>query len=341
MLTKVLPMIRRTADRRHSVMAGLFVVLSANCAPAVHIETRLAATPGDSVSAQLAVGHERTLHGRVIQRQTISVLPFQVVSADSAFAAMGYGFAELLLADLSVSHQLSVLERAHLEDIQAEVALSVAHKTDAVTAVHAGRLLAARQLVVGSLVVPPNNALTFSTAIADVITGELGESLAGLSSMDKLFAAERQLALRLFTELAVKLTRPELAKLDALQPPNLPAFLAFSKGARAEARGEMAEAAINYQAATTLDPKFTLAQEHVQNLTKRSASSEIKGRPSRSTESASAESKGGTDASGSKTEEKEAATPSSKETTNQSPKAKSVPVPTAAKPIRTKPPMIQ
>ena len=334
-------MIRRAVARQCSTVAALSVVLGAGCAPAVQIETRLGASPVDSVSAQLAVGHERTLHGRAVQRHTISVLPFQVISADSAYTAMGYGFAELLLADLSVSHQLSVLERAHLEDIRAEVALSVAHKTDAATAVHNGRLLAARQLVVGSLAVPPNNALTFSTAIADVPTGSIGESLAGLSSMDKLFAAERQLALRLFTELGVKLTKPELAKLDALQPPNMQAFLAFSKGARAEARGELAEAAVNYHAATTLDPKFSLAHEHIQNLSKRSASSEINAHSTRSTEGANTESKSSADATASKSEEKEAATATSKETSTLAPKAKSVPAPTAAKPVKTKPAMLQ
>ena len=340
MLTSFQLMIQHAATRRHSLLAMLCVVMSASCAPAVQIETRLAASPVDSVSAQLAVGHERTLHGRVVQRHTISVLPFQVISADSAYAAMGYGFAELLLADLSVSHQLSVLERAHLEDIRTEVALSVSHQTDAATAVHAGRLLAARQLVVGSLAVPPNNSLTFSTAIADVPTGSIGESLAGLSSMDKLFAAERQLALRLFTELGIKLTKPELAKLDALQPPNLQAFLAFSKGARAEARGELADAAVHYHTATTLDPKFTLAHEHIQNLSKRSASSEINGRPTRSTDAASAESKSTADAAASKSEAKDAATTSSKESSTPAPKAKTVPVPTVAKPVKTKPPTL-
>ena len=312
MLTNFRLMIHHAAARRHSLLPMLFVVLSASCAPAVQIETRLAASPVDSVSAQLAVGHERTLHGRIVQRHTISVLPFQVISADSAYAAMGYGFAELLLADLSVSHQLSVLERAHLEDIRAEVALSVSHQTEAATAVHAGRLLAARQLVVGSLTVPPNNGLTFSSAIADVPTGTIGESLAGQSSMDKLFTSERQLALRLFTELGVKLTKPELAKLDALKPPNLQAFLAFSKGARAEARGDLAEAAVHYQTATTLDPRFTLAHEHIQNLSKRSPNAV-----------------------------KEAATASSKETSASIPKVRSVPAPTAAKPVKTKPPTLQ
>ena len=329
-------MIHRAVARRQSLIAALLAGLCANCAPAVQIETRLAASPVDSVSAQLAVGHERTLHGRVVQRHTISVLPFQVISADSAYAAMGYGFAELLLADLSVSHQLSVLERAHIEDIRAEVALSVAHKTDAATAVHAGRLLAARQLVVGSLVIPPNNALTFSTAIADVPSGAIGESLAGLSSVDKMFIAERQLALRLFTELGIKLTKPELATLDALQLPNLQAFLAFSKGVRAEARGQLVEASVNYQTATTLDPKFTLAHEHIQNLTKRAASaasSEINERPARATEAISAESK----AEVSKSEEKETADVSSKETKTSASKTKSASAPKQAKSVKTKP----
>ena len=336
MHTSFQPMIHRAVARRQSLIAALLAGLCANCAPAVQIETRLAASPVDSVSAQLAVGHERTLHGRVVQRHTISVLPFQVISADSAYAAMGYGFAELLLADLSVSHQLSVLERAHIEDIRAEVALSVAHKTDAATAVHAGRLLAARQLVVGSLVIPPNNALTFSTAIADVPSGAIGESLAGLSSVDKMFIAERQLALRLFTELGIKLTKPELATLDALQLPNLQAFLAFSKGVRAEARGQLVEASVNYQTATTLDPKFTLAHEHIQNLTKRAASaasSEINERPARATEAISAESK----AEVSKSEEKETADVSSKETKTSASKTKSASAPKQAKSVKTKP----
>lgn len=269
-LSLMRPTPRPTLRRPRSLASGLLAVVAAACHP-VHIETLARPSSADSSSARLAVRDERSLAGRPVVRHTISVVPFQVSTVDTAYAPLGYGFAELLLSDLAVSHQLDVLERMHLEDAQHEIALSAARRTDATTAVRGGRLVAAQQLVVGSLVVPEGNGLTFSSSVADVGSGAVRRSLAGDGEMDHVFKAERELALRLFTELGVKLNKAEQATLDAQSPPNMKAFLAFSRGVQAEAHGQLEVAAASYREAVTLDPTFRLAFEHQQHVLGRQA----------------------------------------------------------------------
>ena len=63
-----------------------------------------------------------------------------------------------------------------------------------------------------------------------------------------------------FDGFGVKLTPDELRSLNERVAPNLNAFLAFSRGTRAEVFGNDAEAVAAFQEAASLDKQFTLAQ---------------------------------------------------------------------------------
>ena len=243
------------------------------CASAAHIEKQSTLPPQPAASTQSAIADELALAGRSVNQRTISVLPFGVTTPDTSYAALGYGFAELLLTDLAVSKQLTVLDRMHVEDIRGELALAAADEVDPATAVRAGKLLAANELVLGSLAVPNAADLSFETRVADVETSQLRTALSGHSSLDKLFVSERELVMVLFKELGVTLNKAELLALDERPSPNPQAFVAFSKGVKDEAQGNLRAAAANYDASTAIDPKFTPATVRKQAVVLRAAQS--------------------------------------------------------------------
>ena len=246
-------------------------LLAAACASAAHIERRNTASAPEAAAAQAAVATERALDANVTARRTISVLPFKVEALDTTYAPLGYGFAELLLSDLAVSHQLAVVERMRLDAAREEIAMSVAGQTDPATALRVGRLLAAQRLVVGSLTVPADTALQFTSGVANVETSELQTLLAGRTTMGKIFAAERELVFRLFTDLGVTLSTAELALLNARPAPEPRAFIVFSRGVQAEAKGDLVGAAMNFEMSAQLDGKFELASQSRERIIQRAA----------------------------------------------------------------------
>ena len=246
-------------------------LLAAACASAAHIERRNTASAPEAAAAQAAVATERALDANVTARRTISVLPFKVEALDTIYAPLGYGFAELLLSDLAVSHQLAVVERMRLDAAREEIAMSVAGQTDPATALRVGRLLAAQRLVVGSLTVPADTALQFTSGVANVETSELQTLLAGRTTMGKIFAAERELVFRLFTDLGVTLSTAELALLNARPAPEPRAFIVFSRGVQAEAKGDLVGAAMNFEMSAQLDGKFELASQSRERIIQRAA----------------------------------------------------------------------
>ena len=230
----------------------------------MHIDSRATAGQSARAAADSASSTERDLEGRQLARRTVSVLPFSVTTADPDFASLGHGLAELLAADLAVSHRLAVVERARLDDAKREMALSATGVVDPVTAVRMGRLVAAKTLVMGSVRVPADSSLSFQADVADVATGGISFALDGHTTVSRLFEAERSLLMKLFTSLGVVLTKDERATLDAALPPNPQAFIAFSKGVEAESRGDLPAAAAHYEAAAAIDPHFQAAVQHRQ-----------------------------------------------------------------------------
>jgi hypothetical protein len=81
-----------------------------------------------------------------------------------------------------------------------------------------------------------------------------------------VFAAEKDLAFRLFDALNVTLTPAERRLVEQQPTRSLAAFLAYGRGARAEANRDFAGASANYAQAVRIDPGFTAAGQRLSAL---------------------------------------------------------------------------
>ena len=210
----------------------------------------------DSTSRAISAS-ERALGGRALARKTIAVLPFSVSSEDTTLAALGYGIAEFLSDDLAQSHRLTMIERFRLPDLQRETDLG--DNADEATRVRIGRLVAAQQMIYGAIDVPVTGAVSVDARAVDVETSDIGMHASATSPLDAIFRAERDVAMQTFSAFGITLTADEKRALYERVAPQFRAFVAFSRGVRAEQQGNDDAAMASYQEAATLDRGFALA----------------------------------------------------------------------------------
>ena len=85
-------------------------------------------------------------------QNTISVLYFENTTADPEYQWLSKGLADMLISDLSGLPGIQIIERASLEKLLEEQALSLTGLTDEGSAVEVGKLLQANQLIYGAAV---------------------------------------------------------------------------------------------------------------------------------------------------------------------------------------------
>lgn len=213
-----------------------------------------------TAAAREALRREATLDVSTIPERAIAVPPLDVIAADTALAALGYGLADMLMTDLAHSRQVIVVERSRLDAMLRELSLVQAGRVDSAQAPRVGRLLGARRLVVGSVSARGNGEFGIETRLANTVDGTLAGAMSARAPLAAIFDAEKALAYRLFEQMGVTLTPEERAAIEQRPTANVAAFLAYSRGVRDEAFGQYASATANYQAAVAADPAFGAAR---------------------------------------------------------------------------------
>jgi TolB-like protein len=257
-----------TADRIRRGIAGpslLAIVAATACVPQATVSYATRAAAADTLARQ-AINNERALKVADIPQNTVSVAPLAVLSADTSYASLGFGMASLLVSDLSKSASLTLVERLRIESVLRELQLAQSGRVDTLTAPRVGKLVGARRIVVGSIDLRTRNSVRVQSYVANTVTGKVGSSLDGSAPLTQIFDAEKSLAFRLFDVMGVTLTPVERRAVEQHATGSLVAFLAFSKGARAESFGDFPAAAASYAQAVQLDPNFTLASQRLSVL---------------------------------------------------------------------------
>ena len=254
---------RRTVSGARAVAAALLCCLGACVPPSTTYRSRAAAA--DS-AARVAIAQERSLNPASIPINTVSVAPLTVISPDTSYASLGHGMAALLAVDLARSARVTVVERLKVDAVLRELALGRSGRVDTATAPRLGRLIGARRIVVGAMDLRSTGNLRMQSYIADATRGTISASLTGSSTLAQLFDAEKSLALRLFDALGVVLSPAERRLVDQVPTRSLTAFLAYSRGARAEANRDFAGAIANYAQAVRIDPGFAAAGQRLTTL---------------------------------------------------------------------------
>lgn len=243
---------------------ALTSLAASSCAPPVALKS--ARTSAAETQARESIAREARLNVADFPNNTLSVAPMSVQSADTSYAALGFGMSALLVTDLSRSPGLVLVERQRLDAVVRELKLAQTRRVDTVTAPRMGKLIGARRLIVGNIDLRPNKDLRIDSYIANVQTGRVASSLTGNATLAQLFDAEKSLVFRMFDALQITLTPAQRRAIEPRPTRSLAAFLEFSKGARAEAFGDAAAAAKFYAQALRIDPEFTLAGQGLASL---------------------------------------------------------------------------
>jgi curli biogenesis system outer membrane secretion channel CsgG len=252
---------------RHGAVCAALAALGCltGCMPPAAVTYASRSATADSLARQ-AIQSEQSLNAANIPQNTVSVAPLAVLSADTTYSTLGFGVASLLVSDLSKSAKLTMVERLRIDAVLRELQLAESGRVDTATAPRIGRLVGARQIVVGAVDLRARNTIQVQSYVANTVTGRVGSSLNGSGTLAQIFDAEKALAFRLFDVLGVTLTPAERRAVEQKPTNSLVAFLSFSRASRAEAFGNYANAVALYADAVRLDPSFALAKQRLDDM---------------------------------------------------------------------------
>ena len=149
---------------------------------------------------------------------------------DEELAPLGRALADMLVTDLAALSGVTLVERARLDDILAELELNQTTLVDPKRAVEVGRLVGATHMVVG-LLVSSDPVLRIDARVIDVSRRDIVSSATVEGTKEEFFLLEKELATELAGLLDVKVTAREQAKMMSRVPTeSLEATLAWARG---------------------------------------------------------------------------------------------------------------
>ena len=145
----------------------------------------------------LALGTATTTEARAEDKITVAVLYFDYNGSSEELSFLRKGLAQMLIADLTGTPGIAVVERIRLEEILKELDLNKSKRIDRRSAVQVGKLLGAHYIVFGSYTVF-REQLIVSATISKVETSHhllSGENHKG--TFEGFFELEQKLAAKL------------------------------------------------------------------------------------------------------------------------------------------------
>jgi tetratricopeptide (TPR) repeat protein len=192
---------------------------------------------------------------------TVAVYPFLYAGADADLAPLSLALADMLTTDLSISSQLSVLERARVHLLLNEIDLAEQGRVDPASAARGGRLLGAGQIVQGRID-GDQAALSLQAAVV-AVTGAAAPSrpISERDAAQRIFEMQKRIADGIFQNLGIELTPAEREQLNRRPTESLQALLAYGRGLQALDNGQFSEAARFFSDAVAIDPQFSEARD--------------------------------------------------------------------------------
>jgi TolB-like protein len=189
----------------------------------------------------------------------VAVMEFQAGGgSDADLAALGKGLQSMVTTDLAQVSSLTLVERARMQDIQAELKLGKSGLVDPATAVKIGKLAGATHLVAGSYVVVGGkmrlDARLFSVADGKIL---LAEQIEG--ERDAFFELEKQLVGKVIAAVGVAVPPKERAEVARVHTADFDAFRRYSEGVASFDDKKYEDALAALRDAGTRDPGFKLA----------------------------------------------------------------------------------
>lgn len=210
------------------------------------------------IAVRDALAREAQLAATPPSDRHVAVFPFVVSSTDPEMTPLGRALSEMLVTDLSRTDRLTVLERAHAQALLDEMALGASGRVEASTAARGGRLIGAGRVVQGS-VSEAEQRLELQAAVVRVGEADRLRPVSEEDALERLFDAQKRLALALYGSLGVQLSDAERELVLQRPTGSLRALVEFGRALEAEDAGDFGRASGLYTAAVALDPGFAAA----------------------------------------------------------------------------------
>ncbi len=201
---------------------------------------------------------------------TVAVLEFENIGGGEEAEPLRKGLRAMMVTDLSGVSMLKIVERARLDDLMKELALSEGKFIDQATAQKLGKGLAAQAVLTGSYTVF-GNELRLDVKLVRVETGEIIFAEKTSGPKDTFFSIEQELAKKLVAGLNIELGDSQRVALSTPQTKSFAAFNFYSKGLLASSTGDLQRAEIAMRQALSEDRNFKLADQALEELKKRAA----------------------------------------------------------------------
>jgi tetratricopeptide (TPR) repeat protein len=206
--------------------------------------------------AQQALAREADITGPAdVTPQSIAVLPLAFNSDRQDLEPLIYALSDMMTTDFAASNALVVLERAQIQSLLDEMALTSSGYADAGTGARAGRLLKAQHVFQGVLTTLGSDNLQTEANVLDVPSTSSEGQVTEQAVLDHLFDMEKQLVIRTIREvLGVELTPAEEQAILENRMSNVLAFLAYGRGLRDIDRGDYEAAQAEFNTSFQLEP---------------------------------------------------------------------------------------
>lgn len=204
----------------------------------------------------LAQEAEITATGTITPR-SVAVMPLAFNSDNADLEPLIYALSDMMITDFKVSNALVVLERAQVQTLLDEMALTSGGYADASTGARAGRMLRAEHVVQGVLTTLGESDLQTDADILNVPRNGSAGQLTEAAALEQLFDMEKAIVIRTIREiLGVELTPAEEQAILENRMQNVLAFLAYGRGLRELDRGNYEAAQAEFELAMSLEPGY-------------------------------------------------------------------------------------
>ncbi len=191
--------------------------------------------------------------------KVISVLYFENTTNNTDYAWFSKGAADMLISDLAAQPDFTVIERGQIQKILKEQEDSLSGLYDEKSAVQIGRLVAAKQIVIGSFIVHLKT-LRIDAKVIDIETGKILKTVQAAGDLDNLFAVQKDLTAGVLRELGIQGALPGRADTESLE-----AARAYYTGIDFLDRGSFEQAAQSFRQAIKLDPFYAKPQRSLED----------------------------------------------------------------------------
>ena len=215
------------------------------------------------------LAREDEISARDPEPGSVAVFPFLIATENEELEPLQVALADMMTTDLSLSGGLTVLERAQVQSLLTEMALTEAGFTSPETGARAGRMLRAEHVVQGALTTLPQEVLLLDAGVLNTTRGSTAGEASAQDLLSQLFDMEKETVFAILDILGVTLTPTEREAIDQNRASNLLAFLTYGQGLMAMDRGSFNEAQEFFNQALLHDPGFGPAQaalDHAANL---------------------------------------------------------------------------